>query len=384
MGYSGRLAIVMTALALPATGAIGALAWQHGLWGTVLSASMVALSLVLSLSWTTARQRHRTPSSIAADEHDGERIMLRALLDQAPGALLAVEGGTRIRVLNRAARRLFATDDLVSPAPAALLASDATRWRHEGRSWRIDRVDVAGLGPPRTVIALVNVEAEEHAAEARATRELLRVLGHEVMNAMAPITSLAESAMAVLAVPERRDVLLPDILGTLARRADGLRRFTEAYRLVARLPEPVLAPVRIDELLVDMARLFEAQWHRRVTLIVADVDPVTVALDRAQMTQALWALLQNGAEAALTAAPPPMVWLSTTSGENHIAFRVADSGPGVEPGDVTRMFHPFVTTKPDGNGIGLTAARQIAQSHGGDVVHIPNSLVTAFEIILPC
>ena len=384
MGYSGRLVIVATALALPTTGAIGALAWQHGLWGTVLSASIVALALVLSLWWAVARPRHRTPSNIAADAHDGERVMLRALLDQAPGALLAVEGGMRIRALNRAARRLFATDDLVLPAPPALLASGATRWRHEGRNWRIDRVEVAGLGPPRTVIALVDVQADEHAAEARATRELLRVLGHEVMNAMAPITSLAESAVAVLAVPERRDVLLPEILGTLARRADGLRRFTEAYRLVARLPEPVLAPVRIDDLLVDMARLFEGQWDNRVRLIVAEVNAVTVPLDRAQITQALWALLQNGAEAALMAPSPKMVWLSVTFGQSHIAFRVTDSGPGVEMGDVIKMFHPFVTTKPEGNGIGLTAARQIAQSHGGDVVHIATSPVTAFEMIIPC
>jgi signal transduction histidine kinase len=303
------------------------------------------------------------------------------LLDQAPGALLAIEG-SRVRAVNRAARALFATDDLVLPPPPALLNDHTARLRHAGRSWRIDRALVHGAGSARTLIALIDVEPAEHAAEARATRELLRVLGHEVMNAMAPISSLAESALSVMAIPERRELLLPEILGTLARRAEGLRRFTEAYRQVSRLPDPDIAPVSISDLFADVARLFDAQWHGVGTLAVADPGTTIGALDRDQIVQALLALLSNGVEAMQPAPTPPVVRLSMVVKSGRVTFRVSDDGPGVDPVHRTSIFLPFFTTKPDGNGIGLAAARQIAQGHGGDLALIP-TMPTAFELSLP-
>ena len=368
------------AAGLVATGAVGVWALCHGFLGTLLVAALVALWLTALLWWTAARPPEPATAPQALED-DGERIMLRTLLDQAPGALLAIEG-TRVRALNRSARMLFATDDLVLPAPSALLSDEAARLHHDGRNWRIDRVVAHGLGQPRTLVALIDVAAQEHAAEARATRDLLRVLGHEVMNAMAPITSLAESALAVMAVPERRDRLLPEILGTLGRRADGLRRFTEAYRQVARLPEPTLAPVELANLFADLARLFDAQWQGDATIEIADPGHTIGSVDRDQIVQALLALLRNGVEASLAADVPPVVRLSATIAADRLTFHVEDNGPGVDPAHRASIFLPFFTTRADGNGIGLAAARQIAHGHGGDV-SLCDAPLTTFNLSVP-
>ncbi|MFV0624312.1 sensor histidine kinase [Sphingomonas sp. ac-8] len=375
-------AAVLAAAGMVASGGAGVWAAGRGFWGTLTVATFVTLWLVVLLWWAVARPRILPAAAPASDDPEGERILLRVLIDQAPGALLAVEEGARVRALNRAARRLFDTDDRVLPAPPALLADDAQRLRHGGRSWRIDRVAVRDAYGARTLVALVDVEPEEHAAEARATRELLRVLGHEVMNALAPIASLAESALAVLDRPERRDRLLPEILGTLARRTDGLRRFTEAYRQVARLPEPTLEPVAIADLFADLARLFEGEWQGRATLALAPPPEALVALDRDQIVQALLALLRNGAEAAAAVGTSPTVGLSAAIEVGRLSFHVRDDGPGVDPVHRASIFLPFFTTKPDGNGIGLAGARQIAQSHGGDVT-LRSSAPTIFELTVP-
>ncbi|WP_380928318.1 sensor histidine kinase [Sphingomonas arantia] len=374
---------IAAAAGLIAAGAVIVWALRHGFYGTTLFASLSAVWLTTLLWWNASEPRNAAIVAPAAGDEDREEegVMLRMLLDQAPGALLAVEG-TRVRALNRAARSLFATDDLVLPAPAALLSDDVARLRHDGRSWRIDRVAVQGSAAPRTLVALIDVEAAEHAAEARATRDLLRVLGHEVMNAMAPIASLAETALAVMAVPERRDRLLPEILGTLARRADGLRRFSEAYRQVARLPEPTLAPVPVADLFADLARLFDAQWQGGARLDIADPGDLIAPLDRGQIVQAMLALLNNGVEAALASDPPPLVRLSATASTDRLTFHVADDGPGVDAVHRASIFLPFFTTKADGNGIGLAAARQVAQGHGGDVI-LRAGRPTTFDLSVP-
>ena len=135
-------------------------------------------------------------------------------------------------------------------------------------------------------------------------------------------------------------------------------------------------------LFADLARLFEAQWQGRVRLDMSASDAATASLDRDQITQALLALLHNGAEAALTAAAPPVVRLWATAGPDQLTFHVVDSGPGIDPAHRGTIFLPFFTTKPDGNGIGLTAARQIVQAHGGDAT-LRSGTPTMFMLSLP-
>jgi signal transduction histidine kinase len=172
------------------------------------------------------------------------------------------------------------------------------------------------------------------------------------------------------------------MLGTLSRRADGLLHFTQAYRQLARLPEPVLAPTRLDVLFDDLRRMFAARWGERVGFVADRPPDGVVIIDRDQFSQALWALLQNGAEAAIAAASTPQVRLSAKL-DDRLSLCIADNGPGVPDEGRARIFRPFYTTKTEGSGIGLSLARQIARAHGGDLSLLPGK-DTVFELALPC
>ena len=359
-------------------GVAGTLAWQHALWGLLTGSVLVAI-WIGTLSWSgAAAPRSISPPPSAGGPDTGNAIALRLLLDAAPTALLGIEGAAA-HTLNRAARRLFATEDRIVPVPAELLDGRSTYLRYEGRSWRIDRVEVAGAGPVRMVAALIDVGQEERAAEARAMAELIQILGHELLNGLAPIVSLSESGLAAAAVAGGDPALLTEILATLARRAEGLQRFTEGYRALARLPDPALRPVRVGELASDLARLFAGRWPE-VALATEIKEDLVWPLDGDQVSQAVWALLQNAAE-AISGDPDGRVTLKIWR-DAGLSIEVRDNAGGI-PAEVARnIFRPFHTTKPEGTGIGLSLARQIAHAHGGTLTLEP-APETKFHLWLP-
>ena len=367
------VAAALSGLALAILGAAILLAWQRGMLGSILGAGLCIAWLIGMGCWVAVRAGiGRGEGELTRPAPDGPPI--DALFDQIPLPLLRVDAG-RAQAINRASRRLFATDDRVIPTPPALLDAGQTQLRHEGRSWRIERV--AGLG--RTLAMLVDIEAERRAAEAHADNEMIDILGHELLNGLSPIVSLADSAQVAA---ERGDARLPGILATLARRIEGLERFTRAYRMLARLPDPVRAAVDMNELVGDLSRLFAERFDGRVMLSVEVPEGATGWCDRDQMTQGLWALLHNAAEAALAGTVAPAVTLYVAAEVDRLIVRVSDSGQGVAAPERARIFRPFHTTKPEGSGIGLTLARRIAQAHGGTLNLLPMA-VTTFEWVVP-
>jgi nitrogen fixation/metabolism regulation signal transduction histidine kinase len=201
--------------------------------------------------------------------------------------------------------------------------------------------------------------------ERAAWQRLLRVLGHEVNNSLAPIQSMA-GTLATLAAREplpadwRED--FRSGLEVIGNRAGALARFLTGYGRLARLPPPQREAVDLREVVEKVARLPLAQpGGRRVTL--EEGEPLPVNVDADQIEQALINLVRNAVEAA--------------EGEVRVRWRrqggralieVEDDGPGPPPSD--NLFVPFFTTKPGGSGIGLALARQIAEAHDGTVALI--------------
>ncbi len=368
------LSAILASLGLVASGIAGATAWRIGLWGLLTGATLIAAWLGTLVWWAVVRP-HAAPQPSMATEADADAIVLRILLDAAPTALLGIEGKA-VRALNRAARTLFATDDRILPIPAALAEPRKTHLSHEGRRWRIDRVTVSNT---RVVAALIDIEQEERAAEARATTEMIQVLGHELLNGLAPIASLAESGVTAVDRPVTDLELLREILGTLARRAEGLQRFAEAYRALARLPDPIFRPTNLREMADDLVRLSVGRWPD-ITLSVAVDDGLTWLLDRDQIHQAVWALLQNAAEAARPSDARVNLRMNDTNAQ--LVIDVMDNGAGIPPASAARVFRPFHTTKTDGTGIGLSLARQIALGHGG-ALNLEQGPYTIFRMTLP-
>jgi signal transduction histidine kinase len=314
-------------------------------------------------------------------------------LDQTPAPLLIRNPDGVIRAGNRSARALFQTDDRLLDPPAALvqaLRDGATGERltlslaHAGaagglRTYAMPLTDVTGpAGGVTRLAALLDIEPELRAAEAGALRELLQVLSHEIMNALTPVASLAATAVELMEDQTPASTALArEAVATLGRRAEGLTRFVEAYRTLARLPPPRLAPTPIAALVDETARLFRSRWSAlgvELETSVAAPGDLVVKLDPDLMIHALMNILSNAADAALAVSAAPRVRLAAAAGPSGgVELLVTDNGPGVGAADRDRVFQPFFTTKADGTGVGLSFARQVALSHGGTLTLAPDT-----------
>ncbi|HEU4960210.1 MAG TPA: ATP-binding protein [Sphingomonas sp.] len=383
----------MPPLILVLLGAAALFAAERRLWANVTLALLLALWLCAATA-IRARRDAQVPAAPALPPHLAEQAReqrrLTAYLNLSPAPLVTLDGDGRLYAVNRAARRLLGCEDRVPDPPAGLADAIAAATPVRSASVRIDldgeprtfalaTADLAGGGIGQRIAALVDIGAELRAAEASALRDLLQVLSHEIMNALTPIASLGRTAADLLA--ERADPALEparDAVETVARRAEGLQRFTTAYRDLARLPPPRLARVPLRPLTADLARMFAARWPGVALTLDLARAPATVEADADQLHAALWALLQNAAEAGASA-----VALDAAATPTGVALTIADDGPGVPPENRDAIFRSFFSTKSEGNGVGLALVRQILHAHHGTAALLDTPRGAAFLLEWP-
>ena len=368
-------------------GVLACLAWRTGLYANAVVIGLIAMAFVMG-GWWRARHQSAAQFPTYPDAHvvltlQAEQRRLRAMLDQAPVPLVTLSADGTMRAVNKAARTLFACDDRLIAPPEGLreiigdhasgevtvvTLSNGLNAAARRRYALSVATSITAEGICRLAV-LTDVQAELLTSEARTLRDLLQVLGHEIMNSLTPVTSLAESAGALLARGRPIDLLqVAQALETIGRRAAGLDRFVAGYRTLARLPDPVLRPVAVSGLLRDAATLFDNRWKSLGVLLTLQLPTpdVIARVDPDMVGQALLNLLANAAEAAVAAADrPPCVTLSAFLVGAGVAFRITDNGIGVSEGQEEAIFQPFVTLRAGGTGIGLGLARQIALMHGG-------------------
>jgi len=387
MASSGSGGLVVGAGSLLAAGFLANHALHKGLYGTAIVAATGALLGAVAILSAARRPRPPAPADPAGTELGSlhaERRRLATLLDQSPTPLLTYDGQASLQAVNRAARRLFRTDDFVVPAPAGLVEAISgakvgvahrvelnSGPEGEERAFALSVTEIVKDSTPTRLIALTDIESEIQVASAAALRELLEVLSHELMNAVAPIASLAGTAADYLEdeTPEAR-ACARDALATLVRRTQGVVAFTDAYRDLMKLPAPDLADASLRSTVGDLRILFETSWRGegvRLKVTIPEAD-IFVRMDTDQIVQAVWALLQNAAEATLGNPPEDReVALSVTHNGSQLCICVEDNGPGFGDVNAEDAFRPFFTTKASGSGVGLSLARQIFKAHGGDL-----------------
>ena len=317
---------------------------------------------------------------------DDELGFLEALVNDVPVPLLTVTEGDRITLANKAARRLFVEHDGIRAEDFHVYgATFASRLdldgpiREEvmiltlgGRAKRaiVRAAALTRLGERARIVIVQPIQETLNAVEMAAQTDLVRVLTHEILNSLTPVTSLAATASDLLRGagddPRLEDARLA--VSTLERRAEGLARFINSYRKVASEPNIERRRFEAEPFAAELGRLFAAEWPEVALDIVFGADRLAIDADPDLMAQALINLLRNAAEAASAHSAKPRVALRLdrlTGGETVIG--VSDNGPGV-PADIRRdVFLPFFTTRAKGTGVGLNLVRQIVVAHGGIV-----------------
>ncbi|HET8553976.1 MAG TPA: ATP-binding protein [Rhodanobacteraceae bacterium] len=299
--------------------------------------------------------------------------LLGKTLSTLDSAVFVFDENRRLRLINPAAQQLLAAerDRLFGRSAdelglATLLEGPSARVCAHVFAQRGGRFDIRhtalrrdGRGGQLLVVNDVGHVLREE--ERQAWQRLLRVLGHEVNNSLAPIQSMAGTLAALVAREPLPDDWREDFasgLNVIAKRAGALSRFLSGYATLARLPSPHLAEVDLPALLRKVVQL-----ESRVPVTLEEGEPLEVRADADQLEQALINLVRNAAEASLTRAGGVRVrWFRD---RDRAVVDIDDDGPGLPTSD--NLFVPFFTTKPGGSGIGLALVRQILEAHDGGV-----------------
>ena len=224
--------------------------------------------------------------------------------------------------------------------------------------------------------SIQNIQSELEEQEMEAWQKLIRVLTHEIMNSITPISSLASTVRGLLPDAERAAAVdsetLADVhvaLQTIQSRSEGLLHFVETYRQLTRIPRPDFQIFQIAELFARVVFLMQAECDEHNVGVHTAITPQTLELtaDPDLVEQVLINLMRNAVQ-ALAGRPDARVDLTAhLDDRGHVIIRVRDNGPGILEDVQEHVFIPFFTTKRDGSGIGLALSRQIMRVHRGNI-----------------
>jgi nitrogen fixation/metabolism regulation signal transduction histidine kinase len=326
--------------------------------------------------------RHRTGAIEAA-------ALLQRVVEEVDLPIFAFDPATKLKLVNSAGEKLLqkSSSQSLDRTASELGLHTSLSCENEallslpfasGARWVVRRSSFRQQGIPHTLVVLSDVSRALREEERSAWQRLIRVIGHELNNSLAPIKSIAGSLNMQLSKTNLDDEQRQDFergLAIIEARAASLNRFLQAYRQLAQMPPPELQPCSISALVTHVAAL-----ETRVRVKVISGPDVTLLADHGQLEQMFINLLRNAAEAVLgqfpaeslaatqnTAGSEPGAEVTVTWKliEKDVVLTIEDDGPGLM--NPTNVFVPFYTTKPQGSGIGLVLSRQIVEAHGGTI-----------------
>jgi len=335
-----------------------------------------------------ARQRSRTDSfdevitelNLLAEALRRQRVddleatgLVREVMAEIDVAVFAFDASHLLRQVNHAGEELLGHDRAVLGATAAELGLESCLSGAPARTvqlevdgsnsrWEMRRGAFRQHGRPNQILVLSDVSRALHAEELAAWKRMIRVIGHELNNSLAPITSLTGSMKRLV----RRDPLPDDwqsdvVRGfeVIASRVEALNRFMTDCSRLAKIPEPTLSPVDVGACARRVVEL-----EKRLPIRVLGGPDVTVPADQDQLEQVLINLVRNAVEAS--SETKGAVEVGWAENGRWLDITIRDEGSGLA--DPESLFIPFYTTKATGSGIGLFLCRHVAEAHGGSVL----------------
>lgn len=334
---------------------------------------------------------------------------LQTLIEHVEIALVSFDEEGKIELYNSAAAALFKlnkpqrTEQLKRVSPAlyntiTILPSgmkEIVRTEIEGQMVHLAVLTSEFRTGDRLyrLASIQDIKSELEEQELDSWQKLIRVLTHEIMNTVTPISSLSDSISRVLFDPEGKKVP-PDKIGRddledlysgirgIRGRSRGLLGFITNYKSLTQLPLPVFADHGLEEIIDSVCRLKKKEMEKQgISLSLKLHDPnAKIFADRAMMEQLMMNLVINAMD-ALKDVANPKIEIGSYKKDGRLRITIRDNGSGIAPEKMDRIFIPFYTTKKDGSGIGLSLARQIMRLHKGSIA-VQNSKEYGTEFIL--
>lgn len=323
------------------------------------------------------------------NEKEAEHIFYKNIVMHAGiGLIIYRQSDGRIEILNAAARKLLRINraETISDLQeiSETMVQAFTRLKTGGRELlrlslgddfiqlSMYAIELTLRGENLKLISLQNIRSELEEKEMEAWQNLVRVLTHEIMNSVTPISSLATSLEQEVSAGESLDKeQIEDLqlsLQTISRRSANLINFVREFRSLTHIPKPRPENILVRNLLDEVHQLFKKDLHEKQIHCSVNIQPddLTIEADKTLIEQVLINLIKNAIQA-----------FDETTSNKHIVIKgyynerqrpvisIADNGPGIEPEALEKIFIPFFTTRKSGSGIGLSLSRQIMRQHHG-------------------
>lgn len=328
----------------------------------------------------------------ARSEKEEHWQYLNTVVQQVRTGIISFDAHGSVQIINTVAKRLLGTPSLrnirelqlVNPrlyqALTNVLAGKSELYKGSNDlHLTIQSTELRIRGEGVKLVTLQNIQPEMQKQELEAWQNLTRVLRHEIMNSITPISSLTSTLREILdhdmerradhyELKEEGAEDLREGLSTIENRSKGLIKFIDAYREYTSLPKPRIATVRIKDLIDNVSQLMKQELKKTDISFHSECSSeyLTIQADAEMIEQVLINLLKNAVE-ALAETPDPRLELIARYDENSVRIDVGDNGPGIIEEAIEHIFVPFYTTKRTGSGIGLSLSRQIMQMHNGSL-----------------
>lgn len=329
---------------------------------------------------------------------DEQYQYLKNIVHHVGIGLLTFDATGKVQIVNTAARKLFGKSDLGNIRELESLSPELVeslrRMKTGGRDLiRLERqgdveqlsvyaIELTLRGKEFKLVSVQNIRSELEEKEMEAWQNLIRVLTHEIMNSVTPISSLANTVSVELEAQLHNDLEVNPIhndeiedfyqaVHTIQRRSEGLIRFVQDFRNLTHIPKPKKQMLSVENLLRPTVKLLAPEAEDKGVELRMTVDPNTlmVSADPELIEQVLINLVKNAIQAFEDDYEGERyVELHAHEDERgRILVAIRDNGAGIEEEALTKIFIPFFTTKKQGSGIGLSLSRQILRQHGGNI-----------------
>ena len=326
-------------------------------------------------------------------EKEAQFKFLQVIVDNIKVGVLAIKEDHTIELMNKAAEDLLkiATPNYWKQFQQLLPSFSAQIGEMEDNERRLIELVIKGekqqvsaqinrlkiLNYRYTILTFQDIKSEIEQKEIEAWHKLIRILTHEIMNSVTPVTSLSETMLMMLEekgepkpLEEISEETLEDLrfsLKTIQRRSEGLLHFVEDYRKLTRIKALQVEEVNVKELLEENVNLLSKEFEKVGVALKMKAEPqLKIAMDRKLIDQVLINLLTN-ARHATEGREDAQVELLAYSNRNQFIIEVKDNGIGIDEVKMDQIFIPFFSTKEHGSGIGLSLSRQIMKKHKGDL-----------------